>query len=102
MSMSKKRLSWSKQRHVANYFLGGTIARAAAIECDVNRKNSAYYLRRLRQIIFYELEQEADAASKGEREVDESYFGGKRKGKRQRGAAGKTFVFDLIKHGGKI
>jgi len=38
----------------------------------------------------------------GEIEVDESYFGGKRKGKRGRGAAGKTPVFGLLKRGGKV
>ena len=38
----------------------------------------------------------------GEIEVDESYFGGARKGKRGRGAAGKTPVFGLLKRGGKV
>ena len=38
----------------------------------------------------------------GEIEVDESYFGGKRKSKRGRGAAGKTPVFGLLKRGGKV
>ena len=38
----------------------------------------------------------------GEIEVDESYFGGKRKGKRGRGAAGKIPVFGLLKRGGKM
>ena len=38
----------------------------------------------------------------GEIEVDESYFGGKRKGKRGRGAAGKIPVFGLLKRGGKV
>ena len=33
----------------------------------------------------------------GEIEVDESYFGGHRKGKRGRGAAGKVAVFGLLK-----
>jgi transposase len=37
----------------------------------------------------------------GEIEVDESYFGGKRKGKRGRGAAGKVPVFGLLKRGGR-
>ena len=36
----------------------------------------------------------------GEVEVDESYFGSKRKGKRGRGAAGKVPVFGLLKRGG--
>ena len=38
----------------------------------------------------------------GEVEVDESYFGGQRKGKRGRGAAGKVAVFDLLKRNGKV
>ncbi|MCL4146712.1 UNVERIFIED_CONTAM: hypothetical protein GTU68_055685 [Idotea baltica] len=38
----------------------------------------------------------------GEVEADESYFGGRRKGKRGRGAAGKVAVFGLLKRGGKV
>ena len=35
-------------------------------------------------------------------EADESYFGGVRKGKWGRGAAGKVAVFGLLKRGGKV
>ena len=35
-------------------------------------------------------------------EIDESYFGGRRKGKRGRGAGGKVPVFGLLKRGGKV
>ena len=38
----------------------------------------------------------------GEIKVDESYFGGTRKGKRGRGAAGIVPVFGLLKRGGKV
>ena len=38
----------------------------------------------------------------GEIEVDESYFGGVRKGKRGRGAAGKIPVFGLLKRDGRV
>jgi transposase len=38
----------------------------------------------------------------GEVEADESYFGGRRKGKRGRGAAGKVPVFGLLKRNGKV
>tara|TARA_E500000331_G_scaffold44507_1_gene37206 strand:- start:717 stop:899 length:183 start_codon:yes stop_codon:yes gene_type:complete len=38
----------------------------------------------------------------GEVEVDESYFGGRRKGRRGRGAGGKIPVFGLLKPGGKV
>jgi len=38
----------------------------------------------------------------GEVEIDESYFGSRRKGKRGRGAAGKVAVFGILKRGGRV
>lgn len=38
----------------------------------------------------------------GEVELDESYFGGRRKGKRGRGAAGKVPVFGLLERAGQV
>ena len=38
----------------------------------------------------------------GELELDESYFGGKRKGQRGRGAKNKTIVFGILERKGKI
>lgn len=38
----------------------------------------------------------------GEVEMDESYFGGRRKGKRGRGAEGKIPVFGILERGGKV
>jgi transposase len=55
----------------------------------------------MREIIAKELEAESEAMFGGEIEVDESYFGGRGKGKRGRGAGGKILVFDLLKQGGK-
>jgi transposase len=46
---------------------------------------------------------DANASSfSGEIEMDESYFGGRRKGKRGRGAAGKVPVFGILERGGKV
>lgn len=39
---------------------------------------------------------------KGEVEADEAYFGGRRKGKRGRGAAGKVPVFGILERAGKV
>ena len=52
--------------------------------------------RRLREIITLELDAESEAIFGGTFEVDESYFGGRRKGKRGRGAAGKILVFSML------
>jgi len=68
----------------------------------VHCNTAAYYFLCLREIIAYELEAESEAMFGGEIEVDESYFGGRRKGKRGRDAAGKTPVFGLLKRGGKV
>ena len=51
-------------------------------------------------MIFEAIEEETPFS--GEVEVDESYFGGRRKGKRGRGAGGKVPVFGLLKRGGKV
>ena len=100
--MKKSRLSQYKQRRLVEHFVAGTTARCAANLCGVNRKSAAYYFHRLREIIAYELEQAEQEVFAGEIEVDESYFGGKRKGKRGRGAGGKIPVFGLLKRGGKV
>ena len=50
----------------------------------------------------YELESESHEVFADEIEVDESYFGGSRKGKRGRGSAGKVPVYGLLKRGGKV
>ena len=101
-AMRKSRLSRYKQDRLIEHFVSGTTARTALSLCGVNRKTAAFYFHRLREIIAFELEAENEAMFGGEIEVDESYFGGKRKGKRGRGAAGKIPVFGLLKRGGKV
>ena len=98
-SMRKCRLSKYKQGRLVEHFVAGTTARTAASLCGVNRKTAALYFLRLREIIAYELEAETADMLGGEIEVDESYFGGRRKGKRGRGATGKIPVFGILKKG---
>ena len=43
----------------------------------------------------------ADEVFDGSAELDESYFGGHRKGRRGRGAAGKVVVFSILKRNGR-
>ena len=100
--MRKSRLSQHKQGRLIEHFVAGTTARTAARLFKVNRNTAAYYFLRLRKTIAYELEAETKAMFDGEIEVDESYFGGRRKGKRGRGAADKIPVFGLLKRCGKV
>ena len=82
------------------HFVAGTTARAAAELVGVNRNTVVSFYNRLRMIIAEELAKAFPVS--GEIEIDESYFGGRRKGKRGRGAAGKVPVFGILKRGGKI
>lgn len=100
--MRKSRISQSKQDRLIGHFTAGNPARTAASLVGVHRNSAAFYFHGLREVIAYELEAESEAMFGGEIEVDESYFGGRQKGKRGRGAAGKTPVFGLLKRGGKV
>ena len=101
-SMRKGRLSVYKQDRLIEHFVSGSTARTAATLVGVNKSTAAYFYHRLREIIVFEIEQESHDFFEGEIEVDESYFGGRRKGRRGRGAAGKVPVFGLLKRGGKV
>lgn len=97
----RSRLHPSIQEELIRQFVAGTTARAAAELIGVNRHTATLYFRKLREIIAQHVETERPFLS-GEIELDESYFGGHRKGKRGRGAAGKVIVFGLLKRGGRV
>ena len=96
----KSRLSIHKRSRLIEHFVAGTTARAAAQLVGVNKNTAATFFTRLRKVIAEEMDKASPFS--GEVEVDESYFGGHRKGKRGRGAAGKVPVFGLLKRGGKV
>lgn len=100
MRISGCRLKEKTQDRLAEFFVGGVTARSAADLARVNRRTGAYFFHRLRQIIAWQLEDSLPV--EGLVEVDESHFGGVRKGKRGRGAAGKIPVFGILKRGGKV
>lgn len=60
------------------------------------------FYRKIRQVITHHLALQADEVFDGAVELDESYFGGQRKGRRGRGAAGKIAVFGILKRHGKV
>ena len=99
MYARKSRLTPRQQSKLIEHFVAGATARATSEIVGVNVKTATAFFMRIRQLIAskmpsYELS--------GEVEADESYFGGKRKGKRGRGAGGKVAVFGLLKRGGKV
>ena len=81
MRISGCRLKEKTQDRLAEFFVGGVTTRSAADLAGVNRKTAAYFFHRLRQIIARPLEDSLPV--EGLVEVDESYFGGVRAGKRR-------------------
>ena len=101
-SRRRSRLPVSIQAELLKYFCAGATARSAAELTGVNRNTAILFFHKLREVIFAELAAAEPGLMSGEVEADESYFGGRRKGKRGRGAAGKVPVFGLLKRGGKV
>lgn len=99
MQTRKSRLSARQQSRLIEHFVAGCTARAAAEIVGVQANTAIRFFMRLRQLISSKL---PSYQLSGEVEADESYFGGVRKGKRGRGAAGKVAVFGLLKRGGKV
>ena len=99
MYIRKSRLSPRRQNRLLEHFVARTTARAAAEIIGVQPNTAIRFYMRLRFLISSQL---PSYELNGEVEADESYFGGIRKGKRGRGAAGKVAVFGLLKRGGKV
>ena len=75
---------------------------SAAELTGINRNSAILFFHKLRELIFEQLALETPELLGGEVELDESFFGGTRKGKRGRGAAGKVPVFGLLKRSGRV
>jgi transposase len=101
MRLRHSRLTHNQTNRLIEHFVAGTPARTVALLVGVNRNTATLFYHRLRGVIAEKLAEDA-AELAGEVEVDESYFGGVRKGKRGRGAAGKVPVFGLLKRGGRV
>ena len=96
------KISESKMRVLVKVFSLDVPALTASVLLGLNRNTVQHYYDLLRLRIL-ELAVDEARPFTGEVEVDESYFGPRRvRGKRGRGAGGKTPVIGLLKRGGKV
>ena len=102
MKISHCRLSRKVQLKLLEYFVLEVTARSAADLLNIQANSAILFYRKIREVIVAHLDQESKEIFDGFIELDESYFGGVRKGKRGRGAAGKVAVFGILKRGGKV
>lgn len=72
-----------------------------ATDLGIDYQSVTRVYHRMREAIYHVAELEAGKL-KGEIEIDEAYFGGRRKGRRGRGASGKSIVFGLLERDGRV
>ena len=68
----------------------------------IHPNSAVLFYRKIRTVINYHLALAADEVFEGPVELEESYFGGRRKGCRGCGAAGKVVVFGILKRNGRV
>ena len=81
------------------FFVSGTTARTTAELVGIHRNSAIRFFHKIRQNC---KQLNKNNYFEGEVELDESYFGGNRKGKRGRGAKDKVPVFGILKRGSLV
>ena len=100
--IKRTHISESKFRQLLKLFCEDLTATQISKLMRIERKTVNRIIQLIRERIV-ELAEKESCFSTGEIEVDESYFGAKRvRGKRGRGAGGKTKVFGMKKRGDKV
>ena len=102
MKISHCKLIKKQQLRLLEFFVLEVTARSAADILGIQPNTAMLFYKKIRQVISHHVELQAHEVFDGAVELDESYFGGARKGKRGRGAAGKVVVFGILKRGGKV
>jgi transposase len=98
----RSRISAKKFRQLLRLFALDLTATDVAQLTGLTRKTVNTIFLKIRERLAEECERYSPLSS-GEVEVDESYFGARRvRGKRGRGASGKTIVFGLLKRDGCV
>ena len=102
--MAFKYSKWSPRQtgELVKLFVAGSTARTAADLAGVHRNTAALFFAKFRAVVAARQERAMADAFDGPVEIDESYFGGRRKGRRGRGAGGKVAVFGILQRGGRV
>lgn len=101
MKVKYSKLKNKQIKDLIRAFALGVPALQAAVYAGVHRNTVNKFFKKLR-IKIAEQTTKNVKKFKGEIELDESYFGGKRKGNRGRGAADKQIVFGILERNGTV
>ena len=98
----RSRISEKKFREILKFFCLDLEAKKIAQISGISRNSINKLIKAIRGRIAL-LSEYSSPLGLGEVEIDESYFGAKRvRGRRGRGASGKTPVFGMLKRNGKV
>ena len=102
MKITNCKLSKRVQKKLLEFFVLEVTARSAADILDIQPNSAILFYHKIRMVISHHLALAADEVFERPVELDESYFGGRRKGRGGRGAAGKVVVFGILKRNGRV
>ena len=102
MQITNCKLSKRVQKKLLEFFVLQVTARSAADILGIQPNSAILFYRKIRMVISYHLALATEEVFEGSVELDESYFVGRRKGRRGRGAAGKVVVFGILKRNGRV
>jgi hypothetical protein len=101
--MKYSHLSDLEIRRIIKCFCLDITSTKTSVLTSINRNTVNRYFNIIREAIFKNSFTDDICKEFGEFELDESYFGSRRvRGKRGRGAAGKTIVFGVLKRKDKV
>ena len=92
MQITNCKLSKIVQNKLLEFFVLQVTARSAADILGIHPNSAALFYRKIRMVISHHLALATDEVFEGSIELDESYFGGCRMGRRGRGVAGKVVL----------
>jgi transposase-like protein len=95
------KLSKKKYRKLFDCFVLGLPALQVAKHTGIHRNTVNRFFKKVR-IRIAESERKRNGLLKGEIEIDESYFGGKKKGPRGRSSQNKQIVFGILERKGQV
>ena len=102
MKITHCKLEKKVQKKLLRFFVLEVTASSAADILGIHPNSAALFYRKIRTVINYHLALAVDEVFEGSIELDESCFGGRRKGRRGRGAAGKVVAFGILKRNGQV
>lgn len=94
------RLTNATKRQLVEYFVLGVPVFRMRFRVNVSRRTIEKFFRRIRACLA--LVEQCRESFAGPVELDETTFGGRRKGKRGWGAAGKIIVLGILQRNGKV